>query len=86
MKGDKKMKRITLKLKQVLWFTEDSNILVILNYGEEDNEKCILNGVDYFLTESDVVNCFKEWGETNVVSICSLIDECGLPFLRIDVE
>lgn len=79
------MERITLKLKQVLYFAEDTNLLVIFNYGD-DSEKCILNGVDNFLTEKDMVKCFVEWGDANVCALTALMDENGLPFLRIDIE
>lgn len=80
------MERITLKLKQVLWFADDTNLLIIFNYGDEDSEKCVLNGVDNILTEEDIIKCFLEWGDANVSCITALVNEDGLPFLRIDIE
>ena len=80
------MERISLKLKQVLYFVEDTNLLVILNYGNDEYEKCILNGVDNFLTEKEIIKCFLEWGDSNVCALTALMDENGLPFLRIDIE
>lgn len=79
------MERINLKLKQVLYFVEDTNLLVIFNYGD-DSEKCILNGVDNFLTEKDIIKCFLEWGDANICALTAHMDENGLPFLRIDIE
>lgn len=79
------MERISLKLKQVLYFADDTNLLIVFNYGD-DSEKCILNGVDNFLTEKDVMKCFLEWGDANVNCITALANEDGMPFLRIDIE